>query len=165
MSDPALRVASRPRAPRGRSHLGSWCPCCSPERALPLAENRARKRGACWRMIVRTCTLAHPPAWRAGCMPAHRPQEHQDGEVLDVVVHTSIVHGCRLRTVVTIRPSRARVSSWARRRQCLGAARRPRVCQCGASGIDRACAQLLIWRLRDGRRCCPTHPMRMVEFD
>jgi hypothetical protein len=49
-------------------------------------------------------------------MPAHRPQEHRDGEVLDVVVHTSIVHGCRLRTVVTIRPSRGRVSSCARRR-------------------------------------------------
>jgi len=104
-----------------------------------------------------------PAACRAGWTPAHRPQEHRHGEVLDVVVHTGLVHGCRLRTVVTILPSRARVSSWARRRQCLGAARRPRWRFSAASGIDRASAQLTTWHLRDGREET-AWSVQMLEF-
>jgi len=52
------------------------------------------------------------------------------------------------------RPSRDRVWSCARRRPGLGAARRPRVCTCAASGLDGACAQLRDLHLRDGQEEC-----------
>ena len=58
---------------------------------------------------------------------------------------------CTRTCTVTCRPSRTESSRWARRRQCLGAARRQRSCRDAASGIDRSCAQRVRSHLRDGR--------------
>jgi hypothetical protein len=108
---------------------------------------------------VRTCTSRTSSACWAGWVLVHRPQEHWNREVLDVVVHTGTVHGCRLGTVVTTRPSRGRVSA------VLGAVNASARCadRYAASGIDRASAQLRIWPLRDGRR--EANLGMMVEFD
>jgi hypothetical protein len=91
--------------------------------------------------------LSHTLRMLGSWVLVHRPQEHCDREVLDVVVHTGIVHGCRLGTVVTTRPSRGRVSA------VLGAVNASALCadRYAASGIDGASAQLTTRHLRDGR--------------
>lgn len=62
------------------------------------------------------------------------------------------------------RPSRTRVWSCARRRQFLGAVRRPRVYTCAASGIDRASAQLTIGRYVTARCCIRFERHRLLSL-
>jgi hypothetical protein len=160
VSDPAWRIVSRPRALPGS--LTPWflvSVLFAREGGVSCRHQSAQPRRV-GRVIVRTCTSRTPSACWAGWMLVHRPQEHWDREVLDVVVHAGIVHGCRLGTVATIRPSRVRVSA------VLGAVNASALCadRYAASGIDRASAQLRIRLLRDGRRTA-ARAWRMVEFD
>jgi hypothetical protein len=77
------------------------------------------------------------PAWRQAVQALTRRVAH--------VPIDRPFRACNLSRVIRRRSaSRGQFLRCARRRQCLGAPRRPRTGICAASGIDRACAQRAI---------------------
>ncbi len=154
--EPALRVPSRPRAPAGS--LTPWflvIVLCAREGAV-FCRRSTRER---WRVLALDPAHVH---LRADAARRQAPRLHSvcknAGTIRAGRGRTpSILRDNRLGTVLALRPSRTRVSSWSRRRQGLGAARRPRVHTTAASGLDRACAQLADLPLRDGRPDCVVH--------
>ena len=85
--------------------------------------------------------VAHAPAAGVHLGATVRGIVRVESRELTLTRTTTMSVPCTRARTVSCRPSRIGSSRCARRRQCLGAARRPRGLRDAAAGIDRSCAQ------------------------